>query len=440
MSAKSVRHSLSIYKTVRKPQIGLSDILLLILLFFCLFDTARNYTYLPHAFGYLKDIACYGLFLINIKKLDLPKSFGVGFYLWFGCALLITPIGFFYSGYDVAQILIACFKFAEFFLLCIIFYNYKLIFKLEFCLYVNLFVYGCAVLCFVNVFGYFVDNPIVSVNLREPRAYQGRITVGQPPIAILPVIISFCYLLIFKDRKRDKVLMIIFLICILISTSNTGIIAVAVMLLITAVYAVADGDRTIRSNLLFIVAGIFLIAVASMFFGVANEGIRQLWSVYYSKIGQFVSGGNDPSMQVRNEQWIKGISQFDLTSWIIGMGAYGYLGTLERMNIENTYILTLLTYGVVGLIGMLAFYLRTILICTESLKRKTKNRQTTNEAMFLICLILISLIHMLTLDIYFVFMLYCPLAMFLGPFIYGYDRAGGTRAELLVSKGILIRQ
>ena len=112
----------------------------------------------------------------------------------------------------------------------------------------------------------------------------------------------------------------------------------AVMLLITAVYAVADGDRTIRSNLLFIVAGIFLIAVALMFFGVANEGIRQLWSVYYSKIGQFVSGGNDPSMQVRNEQWIKGISQFDLTSWIIGMGAYGYLGTLERMNIENTNI------------------------------------------------------------------------------------------------------
>lgn len=440
MSAKSIKHSSIVYGRVWRSQIGLSDILLFILLFFCLFDTARNYTHLPHAFGYLKDIACYALFLINIKKLNFPKSFGVGFYLWFGCALLITPIGFFYSGYDAVQILIACFKFLEFFLLCIVFYNYKLVFKLQFDLYVNLFVYGCVALCFVNVFGYFVDNPIVSVNLRESRAYQGRITVGQPPIAILPVIISLCYLLIFKNRKRDKVLMIIFLICILISTSNTGIVAVAVTFLVTAIYAVVEGGRIIRSNLLFIVISIFLLALVLMIFGAANEGIRQLWSVYYSKIGQFVSGGNDPSMQVRNEQWIKGLSRLDLTSWIIGMGAYGYLDTLARMNIENTYILTLLTYGVVGLIGMLAFYLKTLLVCIGSLKRKAKNYKITNEAIFVLCLILITLIHMLTLDIYFVFMLYCPLAMFLGSFIYAHDRAGGARADLLIPKGVLVGQ
>ena len=46
----------------------INDLLFYILLFFGLFDAARNYTPLPEWIGYSKDIAIFLLYVLNCRK------------------------------------------------------------------------------------------------------------------------------------------------------------------------------------------------------------------------------------------------------------------------------------------------------------------------------------------------------------------------------------
>ena len=72
----------------------INNIFLVILVFFMVFDTARNYTPLPRFFGFLKDIIIYYFFLYmffmkNIKKPSNKICFYVllllvGIWSWIG--------------------------------------------------------------------------------------------------------------------------------------------------------------------------------------------------------------------------------------------------------------------------------------------------------------------------------------------------------------------
>ena len=53
----------------------INDLLFYILLFFGLFDAARNYTPLPEWIGYSKDIAIFLLYVLNCRKVRfLPQK------------------------------------------------------------------------------------------------------------------------------------------------------------------------------------------------------------------------------------------------------------------------------------------------------------------------------------------------------------------------------
>jgi len=70
--------------------------LIYIILFFSVFDTARNYTYLPAAFGYIKEIAIVIIsFFMFRRKIYFPSGFGIWFGIFWIYFLIISPLGFF---------------------------------------------------------------------------------------------------------------------------------------------------------------------------------------------------------------------------------------------------------------------------------------------------------------------------------------------------------
>lgn len=387
----------------------LNNVLLFILLFFGLFDVARSYTKLPIAFGYLKDITIYILVIINISRLYLPKNLGKGFYLWAFAVIAFSLLGFFNSNYSVKSIAIAWFKFSEIFLLILLFFNWDRIFLINFDNFIKFYIGGSLLLCFVNIFGYFVDNPIVSVNMPNANMpaghYGGRITVGQPPLAIFPVLLSFIYLMIYAEDFKNRLLCGIFLVCIILSTSNTGIISVAAVCLLLLVLALLNPSmKNVKKNLLFIIG--FSCMVFVLAYCVAHDFTVSMLERYFNKLGQYLYGASDPSMDIRHVHWQTGLSSMQPLDCLIGRGAYGYI-TDELYPIENTFIITFLMYGIVGLVGMIGFFIhqlfRSVLLFH---KHKTK------KSLLWFCILITFLFHLYTLDLYLCYTMFFSLALF----------------------------
>lgn len=389
---------------------GFNEVLLWVLLFFGLFDTARNYTQLPIAFGYLKDIAVYLLFFLNIGRIKLQKSLGIGFYLWFLVVLLGTPLGFIFSGYSRTSILIACFKFIEFFLLTLVFSNWDKIFHVDMDKFIRKYICGSLILCFVNVFGYFVDNPIVSRTLANsnmnPDLYVGRITVGQPPVAIFPVIISLIYLMTTSEKKDlDKCLIVVFFVCIVLATSNTGILAVAISLFLIylcGMFLVKD-DRMWKKLLFFTV---LVLVCFLVLFSSKNKAVVEALSFYQAKIGKYFIGSTDSMMDLRHDHWKEALTTMNPINYIFGRGAYGYISGSDAFPVENTYRITFLMYGIVGVCSMMIF------LIDWFMRMCLKIRSEWHSGILGMCLLVVFTFHMYTLDIYLLYTLYFAMALF----------------------------
>lgn len=395
---------------IKFSRMGFNEVLLWVLLFFGLFDTARNYTMLPIAFGYLKDIAVYLLFFLNIGRIKFQRSLGVGFYLWFLVVLLGTPAGFIFSGYNRTSILIACFKFVEFFLLTLVFTNWDKIFHVDMSKFIRKYICGSLILCFINVFGYFVDNPIVSRTLANsnmnPDLYAGRITVGQPAVAIFPVIISLIYLMTtFEKKASDKCFIIIFLVCIVFATSNTGILAVAISLALIYLCGIfLVKDERMRKRLLFFAV---LVLVCFMFlFSSNNETLAEILSFYTNKIGKYFIGSTDSMMDLRHNHWEEALTAMNPVNYIFGRGAYGYISSNEVFPIENTYRITFLMYGIVGVCSLIIF------LIDWFIKMCQRVRTEWHSGIFGMCLLVVFTFHMYTLDIYLLYTLFFAMALF----------------------------
>ena len=394
--------------------ININNILLWILLFFGLFDTARNYTYLPESFGYLKDITIYTLFFLNLKKIGFYKKIGIGFYAWMSIVIIITPFGFLYSGYSIVSILIACFKYVEFFLLGLIFINWNRIFGYSMLKFMHRYVYGSLILCFVNVFGYFVENPIVYRGLANSNMmaelYSGRMTVGQPPVAVFPVLISMIYLLVNTEKKVDNYILGVFIVCIVLSTSNTGIIAMVLSMLIVFIYGVLkSGDRKLKKRILFI--SIFTFLAVFYLICSDNEFISSALEFYVIKIGNYFFGTGDPSMNIRYVHWNDAMKDMNILNYIIGRGAYGFNSGSLDFPIENTYVMTFVVYGIIGVVAMAIFF-GNMLYKNISIFRKNSKLCVLN-----LCILMTFMLHMYTLDLYLSYTLYFSYALF---YAYGY--------------------
>lgn len=384
---------------------NLNNLLLFVLLFFGLFDVARNYTKLPISFGYVKDAVIYILFIFNIRKLCLPRFLGKTFYVWALAVLVFSPIGFLNSNYDFSSILIACLKFPEIFVLIILFTNWNSIFSIQLNRFINWYVIGSIVLCFVNIIGYFIDNPIVSVKLANANMpaghYGGRITVGQPPLAVFPILLSSVYLLINSKDLKGRLIFTFLLFCVFISTSNTGLLSVLVVLLIL----IFIRDKNIRRNILFCVAfcclGIFVIFVF------APDFIGKIFELFINKIGQYLGDGSDPSMDIRHIHWKNGYDTLSDLDFLFGRGVYGYI-VKDYYPIENTFVSTFLMYGLIGVIAMVLFFIR---LMHSAIKRGINNK---NKCILLFCVCIVFICHIYTLDLYFCYTLYFSLALFIG--------------------------
>lgn len=388
----------------------LNSFLLFILLFFGLFDVARNYTKLLISFGYLKDMAIYILFIINLSIIKFPKRIGGFFYLWAASAICFSVLGFFNANYSMRELLIACFKFLEIFILVLLFFNWDCIFSVRLDKFIKYYIIGAILLCFVNVFGYFVDNPIVSVNMPNANMpeghYGGRVTVGQPPIAIFPVLLAFIYLMIYASNAKERILLVVFMFCIFMATSNTGLLAVSFIFIILIIYAFLNHQaKNIKLNLLlFIVVCISGVALAYFIFPNMTENII---NQYINKIGKYLSGSSDASMDIRVMHWQMGLDTMSGVDYFFGRGVYGYIKN-GFYPIENTFVITFLMYGAIGTLGMVGFFVQMLYFALGRL-----NRFQTKNSVFFVCVIVVFLMHMFTLDLYMCYTLYFSLTFFI---------------------------
>ena len=263
-----------------------------ILLFFGLFDSARNYTYLPFWFGYLKDGTIFLLIIFNLKKIKLKKVSGKLFYVMFLIICALSFQGFFYSRYNWTEVLIGIIKYMEFFFLILLFLNWDSVFSISMSKAVRQYVYiGVPILIAVNIIGYYIPNPIVSRTIWNGKLaygyYGGRITVGQPPIAIYPVIMAYIYLLIY-DRNYKRLL--IYLAAIIMAVSNTGLVAVVMVMSVIFLYEEFISKERKLSRKYFYFLAVIIIG-AFLIFPLFKERFSQQWELYQKKIIAVLRGG-----------------------------------------------------------------------------------------------------------------------------------------------------
>lgn len=380
-----------------------------ILLFFSLFDTARNYTVLPLWFGYIKDFSLYILLLLNITKITLPKNLGIGFYCWFLSVLFLSPLGFINAEYDGIRILIACIKYLEVFVFFLITSNSKKVFGRDLEYFIKMYIYGSLVLGLLNIVGYMFDNPFVSPSLANENMpmgnYQGRLTIGQPAIAVFPIILSFVYLLCLKKDIVSSMLANTYLLFIILSTSNTGVVSIVAVLITSFFYCVfIKHDKHLSIMLLiYILAGLILV-----YHFIFNSNIYDIeyLNMYTNKILAFFGENGDLQMNVRYQNWVSSISKMKGYDFLYGLGACGHYTDNKIQLVENTYVSTYVMYGCIGLLAMLSFWGKMVL-------HFTKNSLKDKKGLFGLATCMIFLMHMITLDIYLSYMLTFPLGFFI---------------------------
>ena len=380
--------------------------LIYIILFFAVFDTARNYTYLPAAFGYIKEIAVAIIsFFMFRKRVNFPKGFGK----WFGILLIyfliLSPLGFFNNTvHSPVQLFIYFIKYLEFFLLSFIFYNLEDIANISYKKCITIYINMALILLFVNIIGYYIPNPIVSRHI-NPRLAQGfytnRITVGQPPISVYPMIISFVYLLYDSEMGNKKyIYMMCNLIGIFISVSSTGILSILVILLIYIYILFIQFRKTIKITrkklntylMIFLLfgMGIYIFMSTSIFDTQKQFAAERIERVINGRLEK------DVSLKLRTNRAEMVVQKMSFEQKIFGTGIYGYCNDNIRGNLENTYISLYVMYGIVGISTFILMFIKNF-ICIFRINKNSKN--IYNNCWALILLNIVFLMHAYTLDV-----------------------------------------
>lgn len=290
------------------------------------FDTARNYTVLPRAFGFLKDVIIYfwAILLLFKGKFEYPRL-GYSFYFLVILFMIWSWIGVFYPYKSILETVIFIVKNAEWIVLFFVFYNYRSFFSISYEKAIKLYIYFSVALFFITLVGLFIPNPIIgkdiiSENNENFPDYANRFSLGQPAVASFSQLVSAIYLL--TRRTKSIVQVICMLVCmsgVLLSTSTTGILVLVCILILYGGYGVMLApSRTkikITVGLISLVAIIYYIVNSTWF--IENFGLGYL--LLSTKIDAFFGGNSyDPSMAVRD-------AQQENVLRILGMTPFGYL-------------------------------------------------------------------------------------------------------------------
>ena len=393
----------------------INDIFFYILFFFGLFDSARNYTYLPTWVGYSKDITIFILCVINLKEIQLPirNRFLIIVQCVYWCLWGLSGI-WYSNGYPIAKIGIGIAKYMEFFLLIVLFYNWDRLFSIRIEKVIEKYVLGSCVLLFVNIFGYFIPNPIVYRGIVNSNIdgslgfYGGRITVGQPPVVVLPMIFSCIYLLYMKENKGKKDILKIFMLIvgILISVSITGVAALLPCLIIYILHEFFIVGRRLKGKTVLCIVAVISLTVAIFKYKLQDIFSAQI-EMFCNRVINYLLG-KDGSMNGRyiHREFAIGTLQ-NKFQWLFGRGMYGFNLNGEYHHIENTYVSMICTYGILGL-GMFLFFIfrNTGILIYRYWKEKKA------VSLFGVCCFLIYMFHMYTLDVLIIYTMTFGFALF----------------------------
>lgn len=380
--------------------------LVYIILFFSVFDTARNYTYLPAAFGYIKEISiaiiCFFMFR---QKISFPDGFGKWFGIFFIYFLILSPLGFFNNLiYSKLRLLILFIKYLEFFLIFIIFYNLEKIANITYKKCISIYITMTIILLFINIIGYYIPNPIVSRTI-NPRLAQGfynnRITVGQPPISVYPMILSFIYTLVHEKIGIKKYLILMCnMIGVLIAVSSTGIISILGVLIYYCLQGILKLRKRVRFTRkklrLYIFILVFFSFAIYIFMSSSRFEVQKRFAA--ERIGRVINGTleKDGALNIRTNNAETAIERMTLGQKLFGTGIYGYCFEDVPTNLENTYANLFAMYGLTGLSFFICMFIKNFIFLFKNIDKKTNNR---NMCLTLILLNIVFLMHAYTLDV-----------------------------------------
>ncbi|MCL2206477.1 MAG: hypothetical protein FWB90_00090 [Fibromonadales bacterium] len=382
---------------------ALGSIYIVIIIFFAVFDSVRNYTYLPAVFGYLKEIAVFALlFSMFFVKVSFPKIRDVSpfFYACFFC-LLFTLYHTVFSYDSNSRTIIYSIKSLEFFLCLLIFCNISKISNYSIDDAVRIYLKMCVALLLVNIIGFYIPNPIVHTDIGIDKglmAYNGRFGLGQAPITLFPLLIVFIYQLAFGLSRNGKYLFTLACVAsIFLGIATTAIVIIVAVTIAFLLLSRLHSKYFVAGARFSIVGLICVIIVIIYAFNKLQEmGINPL--LMYSKINAVITGDliSDPAMASRiGYKKLVVDAELPLTEILFGR-SYNYYQRLyigaERIHvdipIENTYANIYATSGVIGFFCFTGFILLNGL---RQLKLFIENKKRCEAMLFILLLIAFSL-------------------------------------------------
>ncbi len=403
----------------------INNILMYILIWFMIYSSALLYTHLPKWFGYFKDVIIFyfAIILISKRKIKKVKDIGVSFYVLFLLVSVISWMGMTNgTAGSTIEIVIRIFRYLEFFILFFVFANLEEICTVPYKKLINWYINLSLILIFVNIFGYFVPNDIVSIYIRDTTAYRNRISVGQPAVVAYPMIISFLFLLVYtKSNMKNILKMLMLLVGIIISVSTTGILSIIVCILVFLFMHIDKKKLKKITPILCSLCIIFAIGLA-MISNVPklNKVYEQASLLLTTKVkALFNDRITDLAMKARDDYYkeVKD-NTTNIIQRLFGLGLLGFY-TDENMpnSLENTYRSMRLCYGIIGLIAYILFLSKHTLGELKNIK--------TKQGMFIVLMFIAFAMHSYTLEV-----LYLPTIAYTLSLFYCYVKRKEVNDEI----------
>lgn len=388
----------------------INNILIILLIFFIIFSSALNYTHIPFWFSYLKDVIIFyfGFVLLFNWKDNVKPKINITFFILFVIVAIISWLGLYYStNTGIFTIVSHSMRYIEFFILFFVFTNLEKICTIKYDKLINLYLILSIILLFVHIFGYFVPNDIVSIYITDKfdhGYYRNRISVGQPAIAIFPMIISYFYIIIFnKFNIKNYIKIILLLVGIIIAIPVTGIISVFICTIGLLGWSIIKLKKDIIGKILIMVVSIVITIFVGILFIKTNPTLNEIYEnqkdLLEVKIGSIIGNKvEDPSINIRDDKFDEVISNnTNIFQDIFGVGKYGYnRGEVNIGNMENSYRIFRVEYGYLGIALFIIFLFSNILIY---IYKSLRDKDNSKKYIFISILFIILALHAYTLDV-----------------------------------------
>jgi hypothetical protein len=330
---------------------GVLDALYAILLFFAVFDTARTYTPLPMAVGYLKEFSLVALAMICISFGSLRARRNHWLLLYFLIVVLVGLIGFRFNANDI----ILLEKYCQLPLGIFVFSQYESMTGKPIKSLVESFSIMACALVFINIFGYFVPNPILSIHLQKAglATYVQRVSLGQPSLVSFIFNTTISYEAVFYKGKGSFARLTILSVGLVIMVPGSGIAAMILNIFIIFLLNLFGPKNAhkgfIRWVLAFMSLGVSGLIIVFMRFGKLMAVFFNLISI---KLLTLIGMHADPSLGMRDDKYNLAITGRQWYDFLIGNGAFSFhIGE----SLENSIRTLFVAFGIVGVVSFICF-------------------------------------------------------------------------------------